>query len=599
MKTYAWCACLALLAPAAAQASGEILLNRGDDGRLEAVFARAERGETVTLGALGGSITQGTGAGSNANRWTDLVADWFVANFPNARFVRANAGLGSTGSLIGAHRIATELAPSNPDFVTVDFSVNDGDNDPNVASMDSCARQLLSLPKSPAVILVSFMTKTGRSVQDDHLVVAKHYDLAHLSVKNAVWPDIEAGQRTWEAWSADDVHPNREGHAFAASLVTGFLAERLADWRARGCPAPGPAGALPAPISTTFANGRMVAPTQLTVLENTGFAADGTVRKGWSGVMAATSPGARLTFETTAPTVTLLHWKVHGDYGRALATVDGVPLTVLEGWYSETWGGYVPVTIAFADKPGRHVVSLEVQHEKNAASNGYRFELCKVLMAGEDRSAGGVADTFESYRTGTDIAYLPGWTGAGEVVEEAPQVPDPPGYPVPDAGHERVLESPFGAKRHLPPFGDGRERVCDFLVKVQRQTEADWKDEMPSADESRLAVSFDRDGVLCLLSEDDVGRRQWRRIDETRTYGDGEWVRVACRFRSRAVDGMLWCQVSVNGQVCSAGEDSWFRLSGSGDGGPMVSEVGFDRNAWVDDFTVKDRSSGGLTVLFR
>jgi len=453
------------------------------------------------------------------------------------------------------------------------------------------------LPKAPAVMFVSFMTKTGRSVQDDHLVVARHYGLAHLSVKNAVWPDIAAGRRTWASWSSDTVHPNTAGHAFSASLVTGFLSERLSEWRARGCPAPEVGTTLPTALSTTFSNGRMVAPTQLSVLENAGFVADGTVRKGWSGVMAATHPGDRLVFETASPTVTLLHWRINGAYGRARVTVDGLPLAELEGWYEETWGGYVHQTIVLADRPGRHVVALDVLPERHASSGGYRFELCKVLLSGEE-STGREADTFESYSAGTDVAYVSGWTGQGQIAAETPLIPEPSGYPVPEAGHERVLTSRFGVTRRFLPAAESRERICDFLLKVRLPDGPDWRDEHEDLDENRFAVAFDSDGVVCLYCANDAGRGTWLRVDETRSYADGEWGRVKCRFKKRKIDGKAMVRLSVNGKTCGSEDGSWFPLLGTDVASSPVSEVSFGGTVSVDDFVVDDRS-GGFAVMLK
>jgi hypothetical protein len=50
------------------------LLSAGDTARLQQAIAKAGRGETVTIGVIGGSITQGASASQPEKRYGDLVA---------------------------------------------------------------------------------------------------------------------------------------------------------------------------------------------------------------------------------------------------------------------------------------------------------------------------------------------------------------------------------------------------------------------------------------------------------------------------------------------------------------------------------------------
>ena len=209
--------------------SGRLILNAGDCGRLARVFAKAARGEQIVIGALGGSITEGAGA-SDGRKWSDIVADWFRAKFPQSRIEARNAGIGATGSLLGALRISRDLGDSL-DFVTIDFCVNDKPGDSCEETMEGCVRQLLEARDEPAVALVGFVTCDGRSVQNRHLAVARHYGLPFLSVKECIWPAMESGAAQWGDWSDDNVHPHKRGHEIAGELVSGWLDGRLADWK--------------------------------------------------------------------------------------------------------------------------------------------------------------------------------------------------------------------------------------------------------------------------------------------------------------------------------------------------------------------------------
>jgi len=65
-----------------------------DTTRLYNAFIKALRGDTVTLAYIGGSITAGYAASTEANRWVNRVTEWWKAKFPAAHFQMVNAGLG-------------------------------------------------------------------------------------------------------------------------------------------------------------------------------------------------------------------------------------------------------------------------------------------------------------------------------------------------------------------------------------------------------------------------------------------------------------------------------------------------------------------------
>ena len=98
-------------------------VNRGNWHAIRQVFAKASKGLPVTVGFLGGSITQGSLASRQENCYASLVFDWWRQQFPNARLI--NAGIGGTTSQFGVARVEADLLQYKPDMVFVEFSVND------------------------------------------------------------------------------------------------------------------------------------------------------------------------------------------------------------------------------------------------------------------------------------------------------------------------------------------------------------------------------------------------------------------------------------------------------------------------------------------
>src|SRR5258708_29875348 len=57
-------------------------LPTGDPGRLMNVFAKAHRGEPITLGVIGGSITVGAFATTRENSYAGRLLTWWREKFP-------------------------------------------------------------------------------------------------------------------------------------------------------------------------------------------------------------------------------------------------------------------------------------------------------------------------------------------------------------------------------------------------------------------------------------------------------------------------------------------------------------------------------------
>lgn len=197
----------------------------GNPYRLLKLFEKAKKGEEIVFVAIGGSITMGCNASSEKNRYSYIVKTWFEKTF-NAKVKLINAGIGATGSLIGIHRIDRDVLCHDPDFVLVEFSVNDAkDSDDVVEFYDNILNKLLNYKTAPAVLCLATMSKMGTNAQNSHLKVAKHYNVPFLSYRDSVWCEVEAGELEWSVLSNDDVHPIDAGQRLCADLVTAYLEE--------------------------------------------------------------------------------------------------------------------------------------------------------------------------------------------------------------------------------------------------------------------------------------------------------------------------------------------------------------------------------------
>ena len=205
------------------------LVSTGDSARLQHALAKARRGEAVTVSVIGGSITQGAGASQAEKRYGELVAAWWRQTFPKASIRFVNAGIGATGSDYGALRVKRDLLSQHPDFVVVEYAVNDPNTQAAAETLEGLLRQILRETSQPAVLLLFTMHQDGGNAQEWQGKVGRHYDLPMVSFRDALWPEIKEGRLKWNDVESDVVHPNDRGHDYCARFITNLLARVLAD----------------------------------------------------------------------------------------------------------------------------------------------------------------------------------------------------------------------------------------------------------------------------------------------------------------------------------------------------------------------------------
>lgn len=198
--------------------------NPGNQKRIMDVMAKAERGELLRIGFIGGSITQGSLSSAPEKCYAYLVYQWWCKTFPRAEFTYINAGIGGTTSQFGVARVDEDLLAKKPDFVIVEFSVNDESTEHFMETYEGLIRRILSAEWKPAVMLVhNVYYHNGANAQLMHGQIARHYDLPAVSMQSTIYPLVVAGKIKNREITPDDLHPNDVGHALVSSVITYFL----------------------------------------------------------------------------------------------------------------------------------------------------------------------------------------------------------------------------------------------------------------------------------------------------------------------------------------------------------------------------------------
>ena len=126
--------------------------------------------------------------------------------------------------MIGAARAVSDVLMYQPDFVGIDFSVNDDPTDFFKETYEGVLRKLLRWKSEPAVVILNnVFYDTGKTAQDFHNAVGNWYQVPHVSMKDTLYQEMQQGKYTREELTPDGLHPNDKGHGLVAAEIIKFL----------------------------------------------------------------------------------------------------------------------------------------------------------------------------------------------------------------------------------------------------------------------------------------------------------------------------------------------------------------------------------------
>ena len=353
------------------------IASRGNPLALRRVFDKAERGETIRVAVIGGSITEGAAAGGIDRQWGSLFAAGWRELFPKAKVEYRNAGVGATGSLIGAFRYSQDVSPFKPDVLVVEFAVNDDKGDEARQTMEGLVRH--AMREGAAVIMLGMTRRDGSSAQADHLKAAEKYGVPFVSYRDGVMRMIKAGRWQWRDVGADGVHPNRRGHALAGELMNLFVRDELRRYNAERTAKP----SIPSPaVTEAFETGSFTPFSKVVLTENRGFAPYKEGRSGWGSGLMSTNAGDRIAFTFSGSSAAFLYRKGNLDkgMGRVKVKVDGRELAERPSAFGKDIGWWwTPAYWLCRGKAGTHKVEIEtLPSEKPNGPVGFRLAVLMV-----------------------------------------------------------------------------------------------------------------------------------------------------------------------------------------------------------------------------
>jgi lysophospholipase L1-like esterase len=290
---------------------------------VQKIFERAEQNKKLTIGVIGGSITAGANASDfGKTAYAPLIVEWFEQEFPDADISFVNAGIGATNSVFGVYRVDNDLLLYKPDFVVVEFSVNDIGEEKAKISYEGLIRKILKSDNNPAVLALGLMNEKGENRQKIHEEICRYYKIPFISYRDAVYPEIKNGNMAWRSISSDDVHPNDTGHRIIADLVIHYLETIRKE------------GSLPAPLTENSYENSYIYP--FVPVDNVDWTLD--KKKGW----ITGRKGKPLEFTVQASKISIMYNRTIDSKKAAdvYVSVDG-KRKKLNTFFENGWGDYM------------------------------------------------------------------------------------------------------------------------------------------------------------------------------------------------------------------------------------------------------------------
>ncbi|NML21238.1 SGNH/GDSL hydrolase family protein [Pseudoflavitalea sp. G-6-1-2] len=201
-------------------------------GGLPNFFAKIKAGKPVTVGLIGGSITQGMYC------YRTQATQYIQKRLPDVKFNWLNAGVSGTGTDLASCRIGEQILKHNPDLVFIEFAVNGGFQ----PGMEGMIRQIIRNNPSTDICLIytvlnpqakKYMEQTIPEPIQSLEKMAAYYDLPgiHMGIEAAtleannklIWKGDTAAIKDKIVFSADGIHPLREGgNLYANAIARGF-----------------------------------------------------------------------------------------------------------------------------------------------------------------------------------------------------------------------------------------------------------------------------------------------------------------------------------------------------------------------------------------
>ncbi|MBN1185085.1 MAG: hypothetical protein JXB49_22555 [Bacteroidales bacterium] len=400
-----------------------------DTARIFQAMAKARRGEDITVVTMGGSITQGYAASTTDKRWANQVYQWWVDSFPQSAVHFVNAGIGGTGSTIGTFRLKSDVLQYDPDFILIEFSVNDSEGSEAEKMMEALIRQMLQNDSLPGVMMLMLKQENGTTAQESHKPVGNYYKVPMISFADLIDSTVAADGVLLHDLYIDGLHPVDLGMTYIANFIKKEL-NNIYTFLPDDNQLPAIDTIVPAPLITdVYDHNYTYNANSLAPLTNKGWMVDGTTWK-------CNNSGDEASFKVDGNAFAIKYTRHNAaERGQIAVWVDAGEADTLDAYWTDTWGpGQVMNIIAENLADGEHIIHVKAIDSHSSGSTGNMFPILNIMKAGNISGAAPIA------KAGGSIKCLAGT----ELELDGSQSYDPDGDSI-LAYHWTVLSKPAGS----------------------------------------------------------------------------------------------------------------------------------------------------------
>jgi len=214
-----------------------------------------------------------------------------------------------------------------------------------------------------------------------------------------------------------------------------------------------------------------------------------------------------------------------------------------------------------------------------------------------------IIEPFEEYAAGISLHGINGWTGTpgdGTVLALAYAAATPPGFPLPEEAHTKVLQNGDEMIRTVNGT-EGQNVNVDFMLKAVRNASLP----VVLGGTSQAGFSVDSNGVLHVLhmfNESSAWSPRWSPLDLP-PIGEEQWFRISATMDySSSPSGDTFFCPRVNGSLCPTpygykapdnltSPGPWYMCAnspglGGGGGTRVISALKLEGRGWLDDVAI-------------
>jgi hypothetical protein len=210
-------------------------LHIGSGERVQRVLNQALAGQPVTISVLGGSISACHGAGDDPispKCYPSKFFQWWNSVFPHPASELTNGAMRRTNAGYFGYCNSHHL-PDVTDLVIIELDTEDPPGQEMMENFEILVRSILLRPDQPAVLLLGHFSPQvhqshGFAGPDHwHSIVAQFYDIPHISIKSAVFPQYMENPNSVNKYYVDPILASVQGHDLITDILVAYMQSQI------------------------------------------------------------------------------------------------------------------------------------------------------------------------------------------------------------------------------------------------------------------------------------------------------------------------------------------------------------------------------------